>query len=827
MKKVFFALLALFSLAAGIIVGLVAFTRRFLPQTRGQLEATGSSGPVEILRDSWGVPHIYADSEEDLFFAQGYVHAQDRLWQMDIQRRMGAGRLAEVLGDEALKFDQLLRTIGTNRAAEQEVTQLPEDSLRILEAYARGVNAYIDSHRGKLSLEFSLLRFEPEPWRPVDSVYWAKVMCLNLSSNMESEIVRALLTRKVGAELASDLEPPYPADNPTVVPGSGNNGGNIPPPNGWRSDALREALQLVEEILQPEAIKPPSADRLPGIPLTGGASNQWAVAGSRTATGQPLLANDTHMSIAMPALWYMIHLSGGRYHASGTSFPGAPGVVAGHNEHCAWGLTTAWQDAQDLYVERLNPDNPLEYEVDGEWQAIEIVRETIVVKGRPQPVIEEIHLTRHGPIISDIASFDQPLALRWVGHDPSDLLGSVLAYSRAKDWQEFRAGLANWATPAHNFVYADTAGNIAFIQAGWMPVRKKGFGMAPVPGWDPDYDWERFLTLDELPQIVNPESGWIGVANNLVVDPQYPHFLSADLENPSRATRLVSLITADDNLTAQDFAHFQLDTFSAQAKRFAKHLQRLRPNNRQEHQVLTDLKEWDYCMESDSVAAAITQVCIINCLNVVFRPHLGEWTELYVGTSIHPIFGVNLYHGRSVVRLLDMLDDPSDNTWLRDPLTGIPQHPDEVLHTALRITLKQMREWFGSDVSRWTWGRLNQVQFSHLLGVVKPLNLLFNRGPYPVGGAHDTMLRATGKPHLPLEPILGGDALRFVADPSDWERCTIMIPGGQSGHLSSSHYDDLIPLWRRGERLAMPFSRAAVERSAVERLILVPPSPWP
>ncbi|MCB0203473.1 MAG: penicillin acylase family protein [Anaerolineae bacterium] len=821
MKKLLVALVALIALVAAAVTTVVAFLRGFLPETEGRVELNGIHGPVEIVRDHWGVPHIYATSEEDLFFAQGYVHAQDRMWQMELQRRAGAGRLAEILGEPALEIDRTFRTLGLNRAAEDEAAALSGESLAVLQAYSAGVNAYMRLRRGSLGIEFRLLGFEPQPWRPVDSFYWAKVLATNLSGNMTSEVLRARLARQVGADLAADLEPSYPASNPVTVPGDGS----PPQPNGWRSDALRDALRLVEQMLGGPATPPPAAARSPlsgVIPLNPSASNQWVVDGAHSATGRPLLANDTHMMVAMPALWYQAHLSGGRYQVAGVSMPGVPGVVIGHNDHIAWGMTTGWQDSQDLYVEKVNPANPREFEFRGKWEKAEVVREVILVKGRSAPLVEEVLITRHGPIVSKLGDEKQPLALRWTAHDVTDPVSAFLGVNRAKDWNDFRAALDKWVTPPHNFVYADTAGNIGFLQAGRVPVRGKGHGMAPAPGWTGEYEWERFLTVDEIPQVFNPEQGWIAVANNVVVAHDYPYFLSADLEDSVRATRIAELLQSQDTFSAAEFARFQRDTASAHARRFVQHLLKIQPTNTREAAVLDLLRAWDCKIDADSVAASIYHVCQLNALHTIFDRHLGEQADGYIGIDITGLGDFSLYQGRTTVRLLEMLDNPRDTTWLRDPMTGIPETKTEVLHRALRITLKQMIATYGADMTKWTWGRLHRVEFAHIAGAVKPLNLLFNRGPYPMGGDNETLLRATTRPEFPFKPAGAIDAMRFVADVSDWDRSQIMVAGGQSGHVASKHYDDLIPLWRDGLTVPMPFSRAAVERSAGARLTLYP-----
>ena len=824
MKKLFLLILSFVVVLAGAAAAGLAFLRRFLPQTDGSARVAGLHGPVEIVRDRWGVPHIYAEDEDDLFFAQGYVHAQDRLWQMELQRRLGSGRLSEILGEPTLEVDRFVRTVGLNRAAEDEVRSLPAETLHALDAYAAGVNAFMRQRRGQWSLEFTLLRCEPQPWRPVDSLYWAKFLTAVLSGNWASETMRARLAVKLGADLAADLEPAYPADNPTVVSGAGRQAGAEPPPNGWRSPAVLEALRLVESLLAGDVPRPqPPAPPAGVIRLNPGASNQWVVSGARTSTGLPLLANDTHMSVAMPSIWYQAHLEGGRYHVAGVSLPGVPGVLVGHNQRCAWGLTTAWQDAQDLFIERFNPANAAEYEFEGQWRPVQVVQEVIAVKGRAEPVVVEVKLTRHGPIVSDLMGESTPMALRWVALDQTDMLGAVLGYDRAATWQEFRAALASWAAPAHNFVYADVDGHIAYFQAGWMPVRAKGYGIAPVPGWTGEHEWQRFLTLDELPQALDPASGWLGVANNLVVDTTYPHFVSADLENPSRATRLVELLTAREKVSAADFAAMQRDTYSAQAQRFVRHLLPIQPTNTREARALEILRGWDCYITADSVAATLYETIRVYALHAMFDRHLGELADAYVGVDASPLGDTGPYHDRSFVRLLEILDDKrGSSVWLRDPESGIPQPASEILHRALRIALKDLKEHLGDDIETWAWGRLNRIHFAHPLGAVKPLHLLFNRGPYAMPGDRDTLLRASGKPAFPFQPVAVVDALRFIADLSDWDRCQIIVPGGQSGHVASPNYADQIPLWRNGLMMTLPFSRPAVERMARERLVLSP-----
>ncbi|MGD8627294.1 MAG: penicillin acylase family protein, partial [Anaerolineae bacterium] len=537
---------------------------------------------------------------------------------------------------------------------------------------------------------------------------------------------------------------------------------------------------------------------------------------------QPLLANDTHLALQAPVVWYQNHLCGGGYHVTGASLPGMPGVAVGHNEDLAWGITIAWQDAQDLYVERFHPEHPHRYEYQGEWLGAEVRREEIRVKGRDEPEILELVITRHGPIISHLIGVETPLALRWVAVEPHDPLRSVLNLNRAGDWDEFRAAMGDWIAPSLNFVYADVRGNIGYVQAGRVPVRSSGFGLVPAPGWSGAQEWTGYLPLEALPQAFNPESGWLATANHLVVDGAYPHFLSADLEHPCRARRVVDLISEGEGLTADDLARFQLDTYSLPAEQFRRHLLTLTPEGERQRRALDYLRAWDACMEADSVAASIYQVCRLRALHVVFDGHLGDLAGEYVGLGTTALGGANLYHGRSIVRLLALLDGEEEEQWLRDPESGAQRSREGVLRRALDEALDLLAAELGPEMARWTWGRLNRLHFAHPLGAVKPLHLLFNRGPYPLAGDQDTLLRASGRPSFPFGPAAVVDALRFIADPGDWEQSRIVLPGGQSGHAASGHYADLLSLWRAGAFQPMPFGREQVERHAEARLTLEP-----
>jgi len=541
-RVLLFVVLAVLLAATGLATGIGVYAvRRAFPQASGRIALDGLRGTVEVMRDQWGIPHIYAQNDLDLFFAQGFVHAQDRLWQMEFNRRAASGRLSEIFGPVTLDTDRFLRTVGLRRAAEVEAAQLDDETKRVLQAYVDGVNAYIASRRGRLPLEFALLRYVPEPWSPVDAVAFGKLMAWTLSGNWDSEILRAHLLSRFGEAGVARLMPAYPDEMPVIVPAGAD----------YRPFRSAAALRL--------------AAHAPARNGTG--SNNWVIAGSRTTTGAPILANDPHLEAAMPSIWYEMDLSSERFHVAGATFAGAPGVIIGHNERIAWGVTNAGPDVQDLYLERFDPDDPARYEFQGQWERATVVEESIIVKGRRDPVILPVRITRHGPILNGVVDgLDAFVALRWTALMPGTILGSVLRLDQARNWEEFREALRLWTVPAQNFVYADTDGNIGYQLPGRIPVRAKGNGLLPVPGWTGEYEWVGEIPFDELPSSFNPERGYIITANNRIIPDDYTHFIAAEWDPGFRAQRIETMLTAQPKVSPEVVADMQLDTSSLPAQ---------------------------------------------------------------------------------------------------------------------------------------------------------------------------------------------------------------------------------------------------------------------
>lgn len=798
-------------LAGGVYGAYYAVTHRPLAKRDGTLHLQGLHETVEVLTDSYGVPHIYALNEDDLYFAQGYVHAQERLWQMEVNRRLGAGRLAEIFGPVALETDRFSRRLGMHRSAATDVATLPPHSTRVLDAYARGINAFIDNNRHRLPLEFTILQIQPESWRSTDSIQWSKMMGFNLGGNWETELIRAQFVATLGVERAARLEAGYDTSHPLIVPpGVEYQGINL---------GLLEQYEQIKE--------------LSGFGVLGG-SNNWVVDGTKTRTGLPILCNDPHLGQAAPSIWYECHLVAGDIDVVGVSFPGAPGVVIGHNQQIAWGVTNAISDVQDLYIEKFHPQDPYQYEYQGKWEKAQIVREEILVKGG-EKVVEEVRVTRHGPILTTMDAPNDtqngtggtttwPLALRWTGLEQCNIISSILKLNRATNWQEFCDALHDWDVPPQNVVYADRAGNIGYVMAGAIPIRAQGQALLPAPGWTGEYEWTGYIPFGDLPQTYNPEQHFIVTANNRVIDDNYPYYITHEWLNGYRAQRIRDLLTSKQQLAIHDMATIQSDQYSLPAAAIVPHLLRLQVNTPLEKAALDKIRQWDLVLSAESVAAAIYMTFLRRLELLVFQVLLGDDETLlhqFLGVGSTILASTNGYASRQrplLIRLLNQHDD----AWFHN--SAVPNGPhswDEALNSAFYAAVDELRNRLGDDITRWSYGRIHQMTYTHTLGAVKPLNLIFNRGPFPVGGDIDTVNMGAVMPNKP-EEVVTVPSFRQIVDLADLNNSLSVHAPGQSGQPASRHYDDFIPLWLAVEHHPMLFARDAIEAQSKERLYLSP-----
>jgi penicillin amidase len=764
------------------------FLRRPLPALDGEVRLKGLNGPVEIVRDRWGVPHISAREPLDAFFAQGFCHAQDRLWQMELTRRLTSGRLAEVFGPGALDVDRFQRRLGLHRAAAAEWDSADvalRDSLR---AYAAGVNAWLDGivGSGKLPVEFVLARFTPEPWDPRDTLGYARFLAFSFSPNWESELVRSRLIARLGYTLAASLEPDI-----------------------WQPDT--DALPRLEDWGPAEM---PEPGELPPLTIGGGpaASNAWVVSGERSSTGKPLLANDPHLFPRLPSVFYEAHLAaGGELNVAGASAPGTPGILIGHNRHIAWGVTASMADVQDFYVERVDPGDARRTEYVGRWETGATVREVISVKGRAQPWVENVLVTaRHGPLLTptpSLADEHRPLALRSMVLEAPSAARALLELNRATSWDEFRAAASHWGTPSVNLLYADAEGNIGYQMVGRIPVRARGEGLVPSPGWSGQYEWGGTVPYDEMPRAFNPRDGLWANANH---DPARgsTHFFAREFIDPARYQRIRQVLESKQRHSAVDFGALQADEVSLPARRITELLvEHVSANGRNEARALDELRGWDGRVSADSCAASVYEVFRNELVRARWSDSLGDLVDAVLGVGPHPLLGaVSSQYFLQTQRVLAYVEEFGG---------------DAVVLRAFRASVQSLSRRLGPDVKSWQWGRLHPLRMEHALSARKPLGALFNVPAFPWSGDLETV-RAGGS--QPAQVSAGGpiSAYRFIADCADWDHSLSCVPAGQSGQRGSPHYADQVETWRRVGYHPLAFTRPAIARVARHTLTLQP-----
>ncbi len=823
------SLLVIVCLLAAVIGPLTV--RRSFPRTAGELRMPGLDAPVEIFRDAYGIPHIYASTEHDLFFAQGYVHAQDRFWQMDFWRHIGSGRLAEMFGEAQLETDKFLRTLGWARVAQAELDQLEPTAIRILEYYAAGVNAYLSERQGSaLSLEYAILAllnpdYRPEPWQPLHSLTWAKVMAWDLGGNMDSEIERALLLKSLTPEQLAEIIPAYPADHPVIVPAP--NVGLQPPDRAFaQTDWAIQALPLLKEIARKSA----NLETLLGLQGNAIGSNNWVISGARTNTGKPLLANDPHLGVQMPSIWYEVGLhcqpkgDGCPYNIVGFSFAGAPGVIVGHNDRIAWGVTNVGPDVQDLYIERINPQNPNQYEVNGQWVDMQVVEEIIQVAGG-EAVPLTVRYTRHGPVISDTygkledfaaqAGIELPetyaISLRWTALEPCRTFPSIWKLDMAQNYEDFRQATRLFDVPSQNFVYADVDGNIAYQTPGNIPIRTGWDGTLPVPGWTDEYEWQGYIPFEELPFAYNPPQGYIATANNAVIGPDYPYLISREWDYGYRARRIVEMIEeAPGKIDMAYMQQMQGDNQDLNATTLLPILMNLRLEDKQLSQVRALLEGWDGQADMDSPAAALFEAFWKHLLALTFRDDLPE--DSWPGG------------GSRWFEVMRALVKEPENPWWDDKATPVVEKRDDIFVLAFAKAVDELEKLLGDDWKRWKWGDLHTVTFrNQSLGEsgIAPIEALFNRGPYSASGG-DSIVNATGWDATESYQLDSLPSMRMVVDLSNLANSVAVHTTGQSGHAYHPHYTDMIDLWRMIQYHPMLWERSQVEAAAQELLRLTP-----
>lgn len=826
----------------------VAVVRRSWPQTDGEIEVAGLTGEVEVLRDEHGVPQIYADSLHDLMLAQGFVHAQDRFFEMDVRRRATAGRLAELFGADAVDSDRVVRTLGWRQVAEQELTLLEPRTRNLLDAYAEGVNAYLeDRSLSEISLEYALLDisgvdYTPENWTAVDSIAWLKAMAWDLKGNLDEEIARALSIAAVGTERTHQLFAPYPYDDHSpiveqgaVVDGVFEQDATAPgtrlpqrPPLGPRVEAALSGVQQV-------------VDGVPSLLGDGDGigSNAWVVSGEHTESGAPILANDPHLGISLPGVWSQVGLHCREVtptcplDVAGFSFSGVPGVIIGHNADIAWGFTNLAPDATDLYVERVRDDR---WQQDGRSRPLTVREETIKVRDGDDVTIQ-VRSTAHGPLLSDLVGevgdkvrdagesgvvrdenerWDHAVSLAWTALDPHPTADALTALNLATDWRSFRAALADFAAPGQNVVYADTEGHIGYQATGLVPIRKSGNdGLLPAAGWRSENDWTgAHVPYDALPNVLDPEAGFVVTANQAVVDEAggYPYYLTDDWDRGFRSARIRELLEGGDGLGVDDMAAIQTDDRNPMASVLTPYLLGIELPGGYYSDGQRLLDGWDFRQPADSAAAAY--------YNVVWRELLSRTFHDELDADLRPDGGQRWF---AVVT--DLLTRPGDVWWDDQETEDVVETRDDILDASLRAARDVLTARQSPNADEWTWGRLHRLELrSSTLGEsgIRAVERLFNRGGWEVSGG-GAIPNATTWDAKEGYDVVAAPSMRMIVPLDELDDARWINLTGASGHAFHPHYTDQTDLFVRGETLSWVFTADAVEDAAEDTLTLVPP----
>ena len=779
MRKLAIAAVVLLVMVGAISTAFGLLVLRPLPSIDADERLLGLDERVEVLRDTYGVPHLFATDTHDLFFAQGYVTAQDRLWQMDVYRRAAEGKLAEVLGEPALESDRFMRTLGLGRAAQLDLGVISDESRGVLEAYMEGVNKFLQQHGESLPIEFTILGYRPEPWTVLDTLAISKLQLYDAAGNYTQELLRASIAARLGPDVLATLLPD-------------------PSTNAVAFDA--RAWALVAPQLSPGLAGdgPAALASVLGGAGQGLGSNCWALAGSRTASGKPLLAGDPHLPVRNPSIWYEVALDAGDLHLIGFSIPGVPGVVVGHNDRIAWSFTYALADTQDLFVERQDPTDLRRYEFEGRMENATFTREVIKVKGRADDVVLDVAITRHGPILTPVLKDQKAqLALRWNALDGTRTVEAVLGMGRARSFSEFRAAAALFVGATLSACYADVDGHIGYQLVGRLPDRKSGDGRMPVPGWSGDYEWRGLIPADANPFLLDPPGGVVLNANNRPVDRATETGWEGEWDPGFRYAFLRAALT---DITGADVARFrslQNDVTSLPVQRFRAAILSAHAVSPLASEAQRLVRDWNGALSVDSAAAAMYESWLVHMCERTFRDKLGQ-----------SLYEQYLTDGRPTFALYDLIGSPS-STWFADLASGDAGDRDAIAGAALEDAVRDLVKRLGPTTASWRWGDLHTVSFAHPLSAVKPLDLILTIGP--VRRAGDGYSPNNGAYSL-LQPfaVRSHSSERQIVDLADVDASLSIIPTGQSGQPYSPHWGDQTQLWANGEYKPMVLSRERI-----------------
>ncbi len=771
-----------------VLIFITCLSRKGLPDYEKDIVIKGLYSDVTVYRDRYAVPHIYAENEHDLYLATGYVMAQDRLWQMDLLRRVTVGRLSEIFGKNLVETDLLFRALKITEKSTMVLEKTEPEIKKSLEAFTAGVNQYISDAGSNLPVEFSILGYRPEKWEVIHSVNLVGYMAWDLAGGWETKIVMHLLKKKLGDKMAREITPDI-SEYTEVYP------------EFAQSDILEEVIRNV--VTAGRVI-----DNL-GLQVFNG-SNNWAVSGKKSVTGKPILANDMHLGLNVPGIWYQVHQNiPGKLNVTGVALPGAPQVVCGHNDSIAWGMTNVGVDNLDFFVEKVNPDRSDEYLYRGKWEKMKVRKEIISIKKGGQ-VEKELRFTVHGPIVSEIKKIDDMMiSMKWQGNEESNELRAIHLLNRAKDWNDFKNAVKSFISVSQNINYADVNGNIGLYCSAGIPIRKKGNGMELVPGWNGEYDWSGIVPFEKLPSSYNPEKGYVSSANNKTVSRNYPYFISIwGFATSYRIDRINEALESKKTFSVDDFKVMHSDFKSKLPEKFTKDIVKIvkedQTINETGKKALALLDSWNSEMKPDSPAAAVFEVFYLKFMDNTFRDDMGEtlYDEYRKSRS-------------SVQHAIDKLWN-TESEWFDLRTTADRRESfSDIVRLSFRQAVDELKKEFGNNPDSWEWGDIHTLTLKHPLGSVKILDLVFglNKGPFPMGGSFHTVPQLAYK-YTKAFGIVHGPSQRHVYDLSDWDKSFTVIPTGNSGIPGSSHYCDQTELYVEGKYHPDYFSRGAVEKNA-------------
>ena len=852
MKKLFtgiYGVLIVLLISSGVLLLLFnGLTKKSFYKEEGNSSVKGIVRPVQIHKDDFGVPHVFASNATDMYFTMGYMHAQDRLFQMDLTRRVAEGKLSEILGKDMLDYDKLFRTIGIHKIAAQLINNISPESKQILESYSKGVNHFIESHSKQLPLEFDILNYKPAEWKPENSLEVVRMMGWELNLSWYTDIAFSKIVEKFGVEKAKDFFPDYPEDKPFIIKEK-----IADTTKGLNKTVNKKTAELIPSELNTDeknkleanykklsslgsgfydACK--SFNDFYGLKGTHVGSNSWVISGKKSETGKPLLANDPHLSLGVPSKWYEIdlHNDENKTEVSGFSLPGTPLIVIGKNNSISWGITNLMNDDCDFYILKKDSSDSHKYIYNNTSFVLDSVSEKIKIKDIRDEYIFTTYSTKAGPVVSELEktkfgtgnsfknSKNELLAFRWTGFEMSDEISSFYKLNYARTFDEFKAGLKTYCVPALNFTYADTAGNIGYIAGGKVPIRKNASdeNLALVPS-NGETEWSGFIPSDEMPFSYNPKEEYIVTANN---KPQknYKYFISGLYEPSFRAERIETLLKARNNFTSQEFKLIQNDVNSVQAKELIKYLvdayKDVKIVNAEEKKFLDLMKSWDCEMKPFSSEATIFSQFEVELYTSLYREKLGnDLFKDYVFLKNIPV--------RNTFKLLK-----ENKSWLLE-LNGNDKNNirDFILRTSFVNAINALKKKFSTDdFSKWEWSNLHTVYLKHPLGSVQALSSVLNVGPFDIGGSGTTVNCAEYSFYDAITKgeynCYLGSSMRMIVDLSDMNNYFTVIPAGQSGQPLHPNYRDQTRLWLNGDYKVISTDLEALKKDKVRSFTLLP-----